>query len=186
MNTTSASLLERLRRPSDNEAWTRFVRLYTPLLYYWLRRAGLQTDEAGDVVQDVMLQLVQKLPTFAYDREGSFRSWLRTVTLNKLRDRRKRRVPVPVETDELDGQAVPDEATLFAEQEYRQHLLARAAELVQSEFSATTWKACWEHAVMGRPAAEVAAELGLTPGAVYAARFRVMERLRRDLDGLLD
>jgi len=32
----------------------------------------------------------------------------------------------------------------------------------------------------------VAAELGLTVGAVYAAKFRVLERLRSELRGLLE
>ena len=44
---TPASLLERLRRPADPEAWARFVALYTPLLYRWARRAGLQEADAA-------------------------------------------------------------------------------------------------------------------------------------------
>ena len=42
MHTTSPSLLQRLRGPVDNEAWTLFVKLYTPLLFYWARKLGLQ------------------------------------------------------------------------------------------------------------------------------------------------
>ena len=80
MNTTSFSLLERLRQPSDSAAWDRFVELYTPLLFYWGRRAGLQSADAADLVQDVFEVLLRKLPEFQYDRQKSFRSWLRTVT----------------------------------------------------------------------------------------------------------
>ena len=80
MNTTSFSLLERLRQPSDSAAWDRFVELYTPLLFYWGRRAGLQSADAADLVQDVFEVLLHKLPEFQYDRQKSFRSWLRTVT----------------------------------------------------------------------------------------------------------
>ncbi len=57
---------------------------------------------------------------------------------------------------------------------------------MRADFEETTWRACWEMVVAGRPAAAVAAELGLTVGAVYAAKFRVLKRLRRDLRGLLD
>jgi RNA polymerase sigma-70 factor (ECF subfamily) len=70
MHTTPASLLERLRLPEERAAWSRLVQLYTPLLFYWARRAGLQDADAADVVQDVFAVLVQKLPTFAYDRVG--------------------------------------------------------------------------------------------------------------------
>src|SRR5439155_1137549 len=37
---TPVSLLERLRRPGAQGAWTQFVELYTPLLYFWARRRG--------------------------------------------------------------------------------------------------------------------------------------------------
>src|SRR5437763_17063502 len=98
---------------------------------------------------------MQKLPEFTYNREkGQFRSWLHTVTLNKLRDRRKRRRPALLgeEAQALEDRAHPDDAALFAEDEYRRHLMARALELMQAEFKPTTWKACWEHVVNDRPA----------------------------------
>ena len=50
----------------------------------------------------------------------------------------------------------------------------------------TTWKACWECVVAGKPAAAVARDLGLTVAAVYAAKSRVLRRLREELGGLLD
>src|SRR5690349_7331261 len=59
MNSTPVSLLEQLRRPNADEAWARFVALYTPLLYYWVRRSGALSNEAADVVQDVFLILVK-------------------------------------------------------------------------------------------------------------------------------
>ena len=38
MQSTPISLLKRLRRPGENEAWNRFAALHTPLLYHWARR----------------------------------------------------------------------------------------------------------------------------------------------------
>jgi len=90
MATTSSSLLERLRQPEATEAWQRFVHLYTPLLYYWARGTGLPEHDAADLVQDVLVVLVQKLPEFRYDAGQSFRGWLRTITLNKWRERCRR------------------------------------------------------------------------------------------------
>ncbi len=188
MTTTPVSLLERLRRPCDPEAWARFVALYTPLIYSWGRRVGLQDPDAADLVQDVLLTLVHVMPDFVYDRQQSFRRWLYTLTLNKWRDRAKSRatMPLPVDDAALAGVAAPDEQDPFWEAEYRRHLVRQALQIMQAEFQPTTWKACWEHTVSGRPAAEVATELGLTAGAVYAAKFRVLKRLRQELDGLLD
>jgi RNA polymerase sigma-70 factor (ECF subfamily) len=188
MNTTSLSLLERLRQPAAKEAWERFVHLYTPLLYYWARRLGLQPQDEADLVQEVFTVLVQKLPEFAYDRDKSFRGWLRTLTLNTWRNSRRRlRLPAAdLSPDDLKNLAGPDGAEVFEETEYRQHLTARALQLIQREFQAGTWKAFWECTVAGRAAADVAAELHSTPAAVYVAKSRVLARLREEFGALLD
>jgi RNA polymerase sigma-70 factor, ECF subfamily len=179
-------LLERLRRPGESEAWGRFVELFTPLIYYWGRRVGLNHADAADLVQDVFTLLVQKLPSFCYDEHRSFRAWLRTVTLNKWRDNCRRRA-VPLEKNAvLANLPGPEAAEAFWELEYRRHLVGQALEVMQAEFQPTTWKACWELVVAGRPAAEVAAELGVSENAVYIAKSRVLGRLRRELEGLID
>ena len=190
MHTTSVSLLARLRQPREPEAdWQRFVQLYTPLLFSWARKLGLPAPDAADLVQDVFVVLVQKLPEFDYDRQKqNFRGWLRTVLFNKWRDlcRRHRGAPEVTRAGELPEVPLPDDAELFAEGEYRQHLVRRALELMQAEFQPTTWRACWEYLVRDRPAEEVARELGITVNAVYLAKSRVLTRLRQELDGLLE
>jgi len=186
MDTTNISLLERLKLPVDQKAWSHFVDLYTPLIYSWARQTGLQETDAADLVQEVFAVLVQKMPEFAYDRQKSFRAWLRTVTLNKWRDRCRRMAARPHEVTGAAPLEVPDSEGSFSEVEYRQHLVARALELMQAEFQPTTWKACWEFVVAGRPAAEVARQLGISENAVHLAKGRVLRRLRHDLQGLLD
>lgn len=186
MHTTPASLLERLRRPGESEAWARFVALYTPLIYYWARRTELQPQDAADLVQDVFATLVEKLPEFAYDSHKSFHGWLRTVTLNKWRDRCKRPALPGEGKASIADLPGPDDMKAFEEAEYHRHLVSRALQVMQADFQPTTWKACWEFVVNGRPAAEVARELGLTVNAVYLAKARVLARLRQELHGLID
>jgi RNA polymerase sigma-70 factor (ECF subfamily) len=187
MYTTDPALLERLRRPGQPEAWTRFVALYTPLLHYWARHHGLENQDAEDLVQEVLTLLVQTLPGFAYRAHGSFRSWLYTVTLNKLRDRTRRRaLPITRGSGQLTRAADSYDAAWFTEEEHRQYLVRRALEIMRREFEPTTWKACWEFVAAGRPAAEVAAGLGISQKAVYMAKYRVLRRLRQELAGLLD
>lgn len=181
MQDTSASLLKRLAQGDDMLAWGRFVDLYGPLVHAWGVRAGLQPADAADLVQDVLLTVLQQLPSFRYDPSRSFRAWLKTVTLNHWRARLRRRVPCDVA--EQDEPAIPDPAADFWEQEYRGWLTARALQLMQAHFEPRVWQACWLTAAEGRPAAEVAAQLGMTVGAVYTARCRVLARLRQELDG---
>src|SRR5262249_2182105 len=73
MHTTPVSLLERVRRLGEQQAWERFVDMYTPLLYHWACRMGMQQSDAADLVQEVFTVLVAKLPEFVYDRQKSFR-----------------------------------------------------------------------------------------------------------------
>jgi RNA polymerase sigma-70 factor, ECF subfamily len=187
MSDTPASLLERLRAPEADEAWGRFVELYSPLLLYWARRVGLREPDASDLVQEVFVILVRKLPEFRYDARKGFRNWLRAVTLNRWREiRRRRQSPPTVGADALNE--TPDSAVEepFWEVEYRQQLARRLLEVMRNEFETTTWQACWECVVNSRPAADVGKELGISPGAVRMAKFRVLSRLRRELDGLLE
>lgn len=184
MHTTSGSLLVQLRNAGQQDAWARFVQLYTPLLHYWAKHLGLQNQDAADLVQEVFVILIKKLPEFDYNRKLGFRNWLRTVLLNKWRAFARRRGLAMAAVD--PGEVVAEGGTPFSQVEYRQQLLKRALELMQTEFSANMWKACWEHVVVGRPVAQVAEELGISQGTVYVAKARVLARLRQELGPLWD
>jgi RNA polymerase sigma-70 factor, ECF subfamily len=188
LHTTSVSLLEQLRQPGDQASWVRFVRLYYPLIYDWARRAGARPEDAADLVQDVLTVLIRKLPEFEYNPSKTFRGWLYTVTLNAWR-RQRRRVPrIPIEVTDLGEVSGEDEppGRGFEEDEYRRSLVFRALQVMKADFQPATWRACWENVVEGRPAAEVARELGITVNAVYLAKSRVLRRLHQELDGFLD
>ncbi len=184
MISTSTSLLARLRSSDASQAWTRFVSLYTPVLFYWVRRQGVVATDAADLVQDVFAVLVTKLPTFQYDPRYRFSDWLRTVTTNKCRDYYRRRSVHSESISPLVDAETGDPLQAFSEAEYRQRLARRALEIMQDEFEPKTWQACWETVVNGKPAAEVAQELGVSVNAVYLAKSRVLRRLREELEGL--
>jgi RNA polymerase sigma-70 factor, ECF subfamily len=188
MHTTPPSLLERLRQPNEQAAWERFVEIYTPLIYYWACKIGLQNQDAVDLVQDVFMTLIQKMPAFQYNEKQSFRAWLRTVTINKWRDKRRRNA-LPLEPgngEALKQIASANDAEALWDAEYNQQIVGRALEIMQAEFSPTVWKACWETIVSGLPPKQVAANLGISIASVYAAKSRVLRRLRQELVGLLD
>src|SRR5262245_59337123 len=187
MTDTPVTLLERLRRPDDHAAWAQFVHLYTPLLYRWAGQLGLGPAESADLVQDVFVILLKTLPELRYDRTRSFRAWLCTLARNKFRDARRKHTPVPAGPgrDALPANGM-DPAEAVDEAEYRHYLADRALQLAKPEFAPATWKSFWGVVVDGRPAADVAVELGLTTNAVYLARGRVLRRLRQVLDGLMD
>ena len=186
MATTSPSLLHRLHYATNSSiAWNRFVELYTPLLMHWVKRLGLDTNEAADIVQEVMLTLMVRLPAFQYDPDQSFRSWLRTVALNQTRDYLRKKHTRKKYEDQAYRESEKFGDSLFSDQEFHQALAHRALELMKNEFEEMTWRACWESVVEGRKAVEIAEELGMTANAVYLAKGRVLRRLRSELDGMI-
>lgn len=187
MFTTQSSLLIRLRASEDSEAWGRFVRLYTPLILHWIARLGIESQQRFDVCQEIFLVLFDRSSWLANERPKSFRSWLRTVTLNKCRDliRKQQRSTEARSADVLEA-AIDDPSQQLTDQEYNAFVARQALRLMRDSFAETTWRACWESVVLERPASDIASELGITVNAVYLARGRVLKRLREELAGLWD
>jgi RNA polymerase sigma factor (sigma-70 family) len=193
MADTPISLLERLRLQPDSASWRRFVDLYAPLIRHWLRPHALQPTEVDDLVQDVLVVLVRELPQFRHDlRRGAFRRWLRGVVVNRLRvfwrDQRLRPVPQTAGSDDLLGQLEDPQSSLSRlwDEEHDRHVAQRLLELIAPEFEAATWQAFKLLVLEGRGTAEVAGELGISANAARIAKSRVLQRLRQEIDGLID
>lgn len=187
MCATSTTLLDRLRTSRRSEDWERFVHLYSPMILRWARRQGLQAVDAADLAQDVLVQLVRLLPSYQRGLGQSFRGWLSRVTRSRCLDFHRRCQRRPRGGAEgLDQVADSREPEDIGEREYRTFLLGRGLDLIRGDFEERTWQAFEAFVLHGRLAAEVAAELGLTANAVYLARTRILARLRRELDGLLE
>lgn len=183
---TRPSLLIRLRDPGEREAWSQFVHIYSSLIYRIARRDGLQDADAADVTQEVMRTVAQSMPKFEYDRDrGSFRGWLKTLTRSRIIDHQRRLKNQPVAANDAHTlaqlaqvPAVSDHDELW-ETEYRQSLFDWAAERSRTEFQPSTWSAFWRTSVEGAAVKVVAAELGISVGAVYIARSRVLAHLKK-------
>ncbi|CAN5910000.1 sigma-70 family RNA polymerase sigma factor [soil metagenome] len=188
--TTRPSLLVRLRDPNDGRAWEEFVEIYTPLIGRVARARGLQVADAEDLAQEVFRAVARAIDHYDPDpARGSFRAWLfriaRNLAINLLTARHRH----PQGTGDSDFQAIleqqpaPDiEETRLFDDEYRRSLFRWAADQVRPEFRESTWQAFWRTGVEGQPPQAVAKELGISVGAVYIARSRVMARLRSQIE----
>jgi RNA polymerase sigma-70 factor (ECF subfamily) len=186
-------LLQRLRT-NEPDAWREMVYLYTPLVYRWCAGLSVRGADADDVSQEVFRGAAAGLAGFRRERAGdTFRGWLRGITRNVvlLHFRSRSRSPqasgdpaVLVQLrDVVDPASLPadeDEAPAELEELHR-----RALELVRREFEERTWHAFWQTVAEGRPSADVAAELGVTPAAVRKARSRVLRRLKAQFGDLI-
>ena len=183
--TTRASLLLQLQDSGNEAAWSEFVRLYEPAVYRILRRSGLQDADALEVQQEVFWAVCRNLQRWQPGREhGSFRGWLQVVTRNIVVSWiRRNRAGGGLPKTGLDTwllASVADDApeTLEFDLEVRRAAFQQAAAAVRQEVTAPTWNAFWKFAVEHQPLARVAADLGLSPGAVRVAKCRVLARIR--------
>jgi len=189
---TRASLLVRLRDGDDADAWHEFVRLYAPVIYGFARKRGLQDADAADLMQDVLRSVSTTVHRLEYDPvRGTFRGWLFTVTRNKVfnfmesRSRREQGSGDSRNQQRLEQHAESDGKLSAAwEADFQRALAARAMENVKGEFQAATWQAFLLTAVEGRTPAQAASQVGLSVGAIYVAKSRVIARLRQEIERL--
>lgn len=193
MNDTGKSLLLRARS-GDEVAWKRLVDVYQPMIHGWLLRQNIHPQEADDLTQDVLAILVKELGNFTHSgRPGAFRNWLRTITVNRARGfwrAGKCRVQVPGGSEFLyviEQLADPDSALSGKwNAEHDEHVLRRLLQVMEEEFEPMTVRAFRRLVFEGVRASEVATELQMSLAAVYAAKSRVLQRLRQEAAGLLD
>ena len=189
---TQAGLVVRLRNADDEAAWADFIDVYEPLIYRLVRSRGLQDADAREVTQEVLWSVSRAVDSWDPDPErGSFRAWLATIarnlTVNYLtRTQRPTRGTGRTSFHELLKQH-PDVATDDSQEfdlELGRRLFVCASDRVRVQVRAATWEAFWRTTIDDRSAADTAEELGLTIGAVYIARSRVMFRLRKEVERL--
>jgi RNA polymerase sigma-70 factor (ECF subfamily) len=186
---TQPSLLMRLRDPRDSQAWGQFVDRYGGLIYRFVRKRGLQDADAADLTQDVLQAVARSAGKLDYDPgKGTFRSWLFTITRHKLSDFLERRGRQVVGSGDSDAQgrleqvARTDDGQEDWALEADRQLFHWAAEQVRGGFADNTWQAFWLTAVEGQSPQAVAERLGMTPGAVYVSKSRVLARLMKQIE----
>jgi RNA polymerase sigma-70 factor (ECF subfamily) len=189
---TRASLLVRIRDPHDEGAWAEFVGIYEPVLYRVARQRGFQDADARELTQEVFIAVASAIDRWQLDpNRGRFRTWLfriaRNLSINLLVSRRRH----PQGTGSTDIQALldqqpgpPAEDSNLFDAEYKRELFGRAASRVRDQFREATWQAFWRTSVEAEEVPVVARALGMSAGAVYIARSRVMARLREEVERL--
>ena len=186
---TRVSLLVRIRDPKDGLAWSEFVQLYTPLLHSYGMKNGLQDADARELVQSVLLAVARAVGRWRPDHQrGRFLTWRFRIARNQLLDVLAKQQRSAVSRggsgffDVFDQLAATSGSTeQHLRLEHRRELFRWAADRVKSSVKEATWKAFWMTAVEDKSAETVARELGLTTGAVYIARSRVLARLRDEV-----
>jgi RNA polymerase sigma-70 factor (ECF subfamily) len=188
---TRSTLIAQVRSRENHEAWTQFVTLYRPAIYRMARKRGMQDADAQDLVQAVLIRVLGAIHRWERTESSvGFRHWLSRVAKNAILTALTRAAKdagiggtdvqeLLNEQPEVDPDIEQDFALEFLREKYH-----RAAATVQTDVSAQTWRAFELSVVEGMPCCEVAELLGMTIGTIYAARSRVMRRLRDQVERL--
>jgi RNA polymerase sigma factor (sigma-70 family) len=186
---TRASLLVKIRDGADHRAWQEFMNLYGPVVYGFARKRGLQDADAADLMQEVMRSVSSAIGRLDYDRkQGSFGGWLFTITRNKVfsflsaRRIRPQASGGSATNEVLNSHPDAGDGSDAWEMEYQRRVAAIAMERIKSEFQESTWRAFVLTAVEGVAAADAGRQVGLSPGAVYVAKSRVLARLKDEVE----
>ena len=181
---TRVSLILRLQNRDDAVAWNEFLEIYQPVIFRTARRKGLQDADAFDLTQEVLSRVANAVSAWNPDpKKGTFRAWLGTITRNMVVEFFRKNQRLPQTGDHaaiqhlLNQQAVGPDSKIF-EFEYEKAVFQWAAEKIRSRFDESSWNAFWQTAVLDRAVRDVAAELEMTPGAIYIARCRILKCLR--------
>ena len=182
---TRSTLIAQVRSPENRGAWAEFVTLYRPVIYRMARKRGMQDADAQDLAQAVLIRVAGAIDRWKKtDPSIGFRHWLSRVAKNAILTAlaRSSKEAASCGTDlqdllnqqpNIDPDIERDIALEYLREKYH-----RASATVQTDVDAITWKAFELSVAEGRSCNEVADLLGKPIGTIYAARSRVMRRLR--------
>lgn len=185
---TRNSLLLQVRDLKNRHAWEEFSDIYRPVIFRLAKLKGLQTSDAEDLTQQVLINVARAIDGWQPDpHRAKFRTWLRTVADNAIlnaltRQRPDRAIGGDAGHAALTIQPTPAANSKLLKIEYRREVFVQVSQQIRSEFSDDTWAAFWRTTVDEIDIDDVAKELGRTRGSVYASRSRVMKRLRQKVE----
>ena len=173
-------MLNRLNLQKSPEAWESFVNLYGPLIHKWNIKAGVKSEDARDISQDVLLQVFKSLHTFERRTNGSFRSWLYHINLYKMMQFKSLR------KKELDSRPGHHDLNKLTElvsniswaEDYCLDVFNRALAVIESEIGHRDWQIFQKTFLNNHSAEEVASQLKCSKRVVYIVQCRVLGKLR--------
>jgi RNA polymerase sigma factor (sigma-70 family) len=192
---TRNSLLGRLKDWDDEASWRDFFDTYWKLIYLSAVGSGLTDAEAQDVVQETVIEVCRRMPTFHYEpKKGAFKSWLLKLTFwrvtDQLRRRQRRSNQIPlnvvVPDEELEQELPPaaQEMESLWENEWQRNLMAAAVQRVKTKVNARQFQIFDLCVIQEWPIARVTKTLKINRGQVYLAKHRVSSQIKKELQEL--
>lgn len=168
-----------VRDRRDRDAFSQLFDFFAPRLKGFVMRSGTPSQQAEEIVQEVMLTVWRKAALFDPHR-APVSAWIYQIARNRQIDVvRKERRPMPEELKEDPG-TVPDASLILALAQETDSLKAALAQLNAGQ------REMIEKAYMGELThQEISIQTGLPLGTIKSRIRLGLERLRHELKDLM-
>ncbi|MCA9059961.1 MAG: sigma-70 family RNA polymerase sigma factor, partial [Planctomycetaceae bacterium] len=183
-DSTSQSLIDAMA-DGDEEAWSRIAAVWGPALLRYFRRRDLQTSDAEEVVQNVLVRMFQGICGGRFERDGESRRlkyWVYTIAENEMASfctRYRNRPQSPGGSEHqlaLANLSEPgDCATLEA------LAVAQVLDVIKVDFQPATWQAFLLRYYENMTFQQIAEQLAIGEQAARQGVHRIRLRLKEEL-----
>lgn len=179
--TTVASLLNALHNQQDSAAWRQFSSRYADVLVCYCRRRGLQQADAEDISQQVLFAVSRQISNFQQQPDrGLFRSWLATIAIRAIWKQRRQSCRTSAGSlQDCEQLAEPSCQSWLAD--FNAAVLDASLNRICPEFTAEEWTAFCRVWQADEPCLEVAADICKSASWVYRTKYRILDRLKREI-----
>jgi RNA polymerase sigma factor (sigma-70 family) len=143
-------------------------------------------DLAEDIAQEVWVIISRKLPEF---HGGDLRAWIGKLVHDKAVDflRRKSKLPLssPLESCSEAHDLCQQERYDIVGSAWRSEVVKTALEDLRANIGELNFQIIHQHYWQGKTAPEIAGVMGFSADQVYGRQKRVLQKLRRSLDRIL-
>ncbi|MEN7973007.1 MAG: sigma-70 family RNA polymerase sigma factor [Verrucomicrobiota bacterium] len=191
-NPTRVTLLAKLKKTENAEAWAEFEGIYRGFILSLIVRMGINQEDAKDISQAVLTKVWQKIEDFEYNQnKGKFHNWLAAMTRNTVKDffRTKKnfitgRDSVEYQEQYLDieEQVLPDIENL-AREEWVLHITNLAWNNIKDDIYKTKQEV-FKMVSQEVPNKEIAQKLGISEASVRVYKAEVFEKMRAEINRL--
>jgi len=191
-NPTRVTLLAKLKKTENDQAWIEFENLYRGFILSLILRMGINAEDAEDISQAVLTKVWQKIEDFEYNQnKGKFHNWLAAMTRNTVKDFFRTRknfitgrdsVEYQEQYHEIEEQVLPAIESL-AREEWVLHITNLAWDNIKDGIYETK-REVFKLVSDEVPTREISEKLGISEASVRVYKAEVFEKMREEITRL--
>ena len=191
-NPTRVTLLAKLKKTENDQAWLEFEGIYRGFILSLIMRMGISAEDAEDISQAVLTKVWQKIEDFEYNQnKGKFHNWLAAMTRNTVKDFFRSRKNFITGRDsveyqeqylEIEEHVLPAMETL-AREEWVLHITNLAWDNIKNSIYETK-REVFKLVSREVPTREIAEKLGISEASVRVYKAEVFEKMREEITRL--